>query len=204
LLQSRPSATVERQNDFHTGMNFAGVYKTATIFFCQNNHYAISVPVEKQTAAETIAVKAQAYGFEGVRVDGNDILAVYRTTKEAVDKARKGGGPTLIEAVTYRMGPHSSSDDPKKYRTEQEMEEWQKRDPITRFRKYLEKKQIWSEADEKKAQEDANKEIDEAVAYAEKLPKPALETLFTDVYAEMLWNLEEQLKDLRDEKAGGQ
>jgi pyruvate dehydrogenase E1 component alpha subunit len=191
------------ENDFHTGMNFAGVYKTPTIFFCQNNHWAISVPVEKQTASETIAIKAKAYGFEGVRVDGNDILAVYRTTKEAVDKARKGGGPTLIEAVTYRMGPHSSSDDPKKYRTEQELEEWQKRDPIIRFRKYLEKKRIWSETDEKKAQEDANKQIDEAVAYAEKLPKPALETLFTDVYADMPWNLEEQLRELREERAGG-
>ena len=191
------------ENDFHTGMNFAGVYKTPTIFFCQNNHWAISVPVEKQTASETIAIKAKAYGFEGVRVDGNDILAVYRTTKEAVDKARKGGGPTLIEAVTYRMGPHSSSDDPKKYRTEQELEEWQKRDPISRFRRYLEKKRIWSEADEKKAQEDANKQIDEAVAYAEKLPKPALETLFTDVYADMPWNLEEQLRELREEQAGG-
>ncbi len=191
------------ENDFHTGMNFAGVYKTPTIFFCQNNHWAISVPVEKQTASETIAIKAKAYGFEGVRVDGNDILAVYRTTKEAVDKARKGGGPTLIEAVTYRMGPHSSSDDPKKYRTEQELEEWQKRDPIIRFRRYLEKKRIWSETDEKKAQEDANKQIDEAVAYAEKLPKPALETLFTDVYADMPWNLEEQLRELREEQAGG-
>jgi len=191
------------ENDFHTGMNFAGVYKTPTIFFCQNNHWAISVPVEKQTASETIAIKAKAYGFEGVRVDGNDILAVYRTTKEAVDKARKGGGPTLIEAVTYRMGPHSSCDDPKKYRTEQELEEWQKRDPIIRFRKYLEKKRIWSETDEKKAQEDANKQIDEAVAYAEKLPKPALETLFTDVYADMPWNLEEQLRELREERAGG-
>jgi 2-oxoisovalerate dehydrogenase E1 component alpha subunit len=191
------------ENDFHTGMNFAGVYKTPTIFFCQNNHWAISVPVEKQTASETIAIKAKAYGFEGVRVDGNDILAVYRTTKEAVDKARKGGGPTLIEAVTYRMGPHSSSDDPKKYRTEQELEEWQKRDPIIRFRKYLEKKRIWSEADEKNAQEDANKQIDEAVAYAEKLPKPALETLFTDVYADMPWNLEEQLREVREEQAGG-
>ena len=191
------------ENDFHTGMNFAGVYKTPTIFFCQNNHWAISVPVEKQTASETIAIKAKAYGFEGVRVDGNDILAVYRTTKEAVDKARKGGGPTLIEAVTYRMGPHSSSDDPKKYRTEQELEEWQKRDPIIRFRRYLEKKRIWSETDEKKAQEDANKQIDEAVAYAEKLPRPALETLFTDVYADMPWNLEEQLRELREEQAGG-
>jgi pyruvate dehydrogenase E1 component alpha subunit len=191
------------ENDFHTGMNFAGVYKTPTIFFCQNNHWAISVPVEKQTASETIAVKAKAYGFEGVRVDGNDVLAVYRTTKEAVDKARKGGGPTLIEAITYRMGPHSSSDDPKRYRTDQEMDEWQKRDPIIRFRKYLEKKRIWTEEDEKKAQGDANQQIDEAVAYAEKLPKPALETLFTDVYAEMPWNLEEQLRELREEKGRG-
>ncbi len=189
------------ENDFHAGMNFAGVFKTPTIFFCQNNHWAISVPIEKQTASETIAIKATAYGFEGVRVDGNDILAVYRTTKEAVDKARKGGGPTLIEAVTYRMGPHSSSDDPRRYRTEEELAEWQKRDPLVRFRKYLEKKGIWSEADEKKAHDDANSELDEAIAYAEKLPKPALETLFTDVYAEMPWHLEEQLRELREEKA---
>ncbi len=188
------------ENDFHAGMNFAGVFKTPTIFFCQNNHWAISVPIEKQTASETIAIKAKAYGFEGVRVDGNDILAVYRTTKEAVDKARRGGGPTLIEAVTYRMGPHSSSDDPKRYRTEEELAEWQKRDPLTRFRKYLEKKEIWSEADEKKAQDNANSELDEAIAHAEKLPKPALETLFTDVYAEMPWHLEEQLRELREEK----
>jgi TPP-dependent pyruvate/acetoin dehydrogenase alpha subunit len=189
------------ENDFHTGMNFAGVFKAPTIFFCQNNHWAISVPVERQTRAETIAVKAKAYGFEGIRVDGNDILAVYRTTKEAVEKARKGDGPTLIEAVTYRMGPHSSSDDPKRYRTEQELKEWQRRDPITRFRKYLEKKQIWSESDEKKAQDDASKEIDEAIAYAEAIPRPALETLFTDVYAEMPWHLEEQMRELRERKA---
>ncbi len=188
------------ENDFHTGMNFAGVFKTPTIFFCQNNHWAISLPVEKQTASETIAIKAKAYGFEGIRVDGNDILAVYRTTKEAVDKARSGGGPTLIEAVTYRMGPHSSSDDPKRYRTEEELAEWQKRDPLVRFRKYLEKKGIWTEAEEKKAQDDAIHELDEAVAYAEKLPKPALETLFTDVYAEMPWHIEEQLRELREEK----
>ena len=136
----------------------------------------------------------------GVRVDGNDVLAVYRTVKEAVEKARRGGGPTLIEAVTYRMGPHSSSDDPTRYRTKEELEEWQRRDPITRFRKYLEKKRIWSESDEKKAQEDANREIDEAIAYAEKIPRPALETLFTDVYADMPWHLEEQLRELQEEK----
>jgi TPP-dependent pyruvate/acetoin dehydrogenase alpha subunit len=136
----------------------------------------------------------------GVRVDGNDVLAVYRTVKEAVEKARRGGGPTLIEAVTYRMGPHSSSDDPTRYRTKEELEEWQRRDPITRFRKYLEKKRIWSESDEKKAQEDANREIDEAIAYAEKIPRPALETLFTDVYADMPWHLQEQLRELQEEK----
>lgn len=189
------------ENDFHAGMNFAGVFKTPTIFFCQNNHWAISLPVERQTASETIAIKAKAYGFEGVRVDGNDILAVYRTTKEAVEKARRGGGPTLIEAVTYRMGAHSSSDDPKRYRTEQELQEWQKRDPLVRFRRYLEKKRIWTEEDEKKAQDDANKEIDEAIAYAEKIPRPAIETLFTDVYAEMPWHLQEQLRELQAEKS---
>lgn len=192
------------ENDFHTAMNFAGVFKTPTIFFCENNHWAISVPIEKQTSAETIAIKAKAYGFEGIRVDGNDILAVYRTTREAVEKARKGGGPTLIEAVTYRMGPHSSSDDPKRYIAAQELEEWQKRDPITRFRRYLEKKRMWSENDEKKAQEDANYEIDEAIAYAEKIPRPALETLFTDVYAQMPWHLEEQLRELQQEKGHGE
>jgi len=189
------------ENDFHSGMNFAGVFKTPTIFFCQNNHWAISVPVERQTAAETIAIKAKAYGFEGVRVDGNDILAVYRAAKDAVEKARKGEGPTLIEAVTYRLGPHSSSDDPTRYRTTEELEAWQRRDPITRFRRYLEKKRLWSESDEKRAQEDANREIDEAVTYAEKVSRPALETLFTDVYADMPWHLEEQLRELQREKS---
>jgi pyruvate dehydrogenase E1 component alpha subunit len=188
------------ENDFHSGMNFAGVFKTPTIFFCQNNQWAISVPVEKQTGAETIAVKAKAYGFEGARVDGNDVLAVYRTTRQAVEKARSGGGPTLIEAVTYRMGPHSSSDDPKRYIAEQELEEWQKRDPIIRFRRYLQKKHIWNESDEKKTQEDTNRQIDEAIADAEKIPRPPLETLFTDVYADLPWHLEEQLRELQKEK----
>jgi len=189
------------ENDFHSGMNFAGVFKTPTIFFCQNNHWAISVPLERQTASETIAVKAKAYGFEGVRVDGNDILAVYRTTKEAVDKARKGGGPTLIEAVTYRMGPHSSADDPTRYVLKEELEEWTRRDPLVRFRRYLEKKRLWSESDEKRAHEEANREIDEAISYAEKVPKPSLDTLFEDVYASMPWHLEEQFRQLRDEQS---
>jgi pyruvate dehydrogenase E1 component alpha subunit len=188
------------ENDFHTGMNFAGVFKTPTIFFCQNNHWAISVPVERQTGAATIAIKAKAYGFEGVRVDGNDVLAVYRAAKEAVEKARRGDGPTLIEAVTYRLGPHSSSDDPTRYRTSDELEAWQRRDPVMRFRRYLEKKQLWSEPDENRAQEDTNREIDEAIKYAEKVARPTLESLFTDVYADMPWHLEEQLDELQREK----
>ena len=105
------------QGEFHSAMNFAGVFKVPVIFFCENNQYAISLPVRRQTASENIAIKAEAYGFEGVLVDGNDVLAVYKATKAAVDKARSGGGPTLIEAVTYRMGGHSSSDDPSKYRS---------------------------------------------------------------------------------------
>src|SRR5256712_10916763 len=132
------------EGDFHAAMNFAGVFKAPTIFFCKNNQLAISVPVARQTAAKTLAQKALAYGFEGVRVDGNDVLAVYAATKAAVDKARAGGGPTMIEAVTYPMGPHSSSDDPTRYRSKDEVDTWAKRDPIERIRKDLELKGLWS------------------------------------------------------------
>ncbi len=110
-------------------MNFAGVYKASTIFLCENNQYAISVPVSRQTGSESIAVKARAYGFEGVRVDGNDLLAVFSATKLAADKARRGEGPTLIECLTYRLGAHSTSDDWKKYRSTDEVEEWRKKIP---------------------------------------------------------------------------
>src|SRR2546428_5675661 len=125
-------------------MNFAGVVKTPTIFFCKNNQWAISVPITRQTASKTLAQKAMAYGFDGVRVDGNDLLAVYAVTKAAADKARSGGGPTMIEAVTYRMGPHSSSDDPTRDRSKEEVDAWAKRDPIERIRKDLELKGLWS------------------------------------------------------------
>src|SRR5438105_5718753 len=125
-------------------MDCAGVLIASTILCCKNNQWAISVPVAKRTAAKTIAEKARAYGMDGVRVDGNDLLAVYAVTKAAVDKARGGGGPTLIEALTYRMGPHSSSDDPTRYRSKDEVEAWARRDPIDRMRKYLELKGLWS------------------------------------------------------------
>ncbi len=191
------------ENDFHAGMNFAGVFKTPTVFVCQNNGWAISLPVRKQTASSTIAVKAKAYGFQGVRVDGNDVLAVYKVTKEAVDKARRGGGPTLIEALTYRLGPHSSADDPKRYRSDEELEEWKKRDPIERFRVYLEKKGYWNQREEEKLQTEVEREMSEAVEYAEKVPRPPIESLFEDVYASLPPHLEEQLRELLEERGQG-
>jgi pyruvate dehydrogenase E1 component alpha subunit len=183
------------QGDFHTAMNFAGVYKTPTVFFCQNNQWAISVPREKQTASKTLAMKANAYGFEGVRVDGNDVLAVIETTGHAVDRARAGGGPTLIEAVTYRMGPHSSSDDPTRYRPAAQVEEWKRKDPITRFKAYLEKRDLWDEIDDGHLQKELDDMITEAIRVAEKTPPPPLETVFTDVYAEMPPHLREQMEE---------
>lgn len=181
--------------DFHAGMNFAGVFQAPVVFVCQNNQYAISVPVRKQTASMSIAIKANAYGFEGVRVDGNDILAVYRAVKDAVDKARSGKGPTLIESVTYRMGPHSTSDDPTRYRDAAEVDEWKKRDPVERFRLYLSKKNLLSEKEDQAIRERAAKEIDDAVTIAEKFTPPTVESMFEDVYASMPWNLKEQMDE---------
>ena len=125
------------QGDFHEALNFASVYQTPVVFICQNNHWAISLPRGRQTNSVTLAQKAVAYDMPGVQVDGNDVLAVYSTVKEAADRARSGGGPTLVEMVTYRLSMHTTADDPKKYRPEQEVAEWEKRDPITRFEKYL-------------------------------------------------------------------
>lgn len=181
--------------DFHAGMNFAGVFQAPVIFLCQNNQYAISVPVKRQTASESIAAKARAYGFNGVKVDGNDLLAVYRAVNEAVRKARRGEGPTLIESVTYRMGPHSTSDDPSRYRSQSEVEEWKKRDPVERFRLYLLKKQLLSEQEDQKIREEVSREIEDALSQAERYPLPAVETLFEDVYAAMPWNLKEQMEE---------
>jgi len=182
-------------NDFHSGMNFAGVWKAPCVMVCTNNQWAISVPLEKQTASETIACKAEAYGMPGVRVDGNDVLAVVKAATEAAERARSGSGPTLLELMTYRRGPHSSSDDPTRYRGNQ-ADEWLRRDPILRFRKHLELIDLWSEEQEKELAERLKAEINEAVARAEKSPPPALETLFTDVYAKVPRHLREQYEDL--------
>lgn len=194
------------ESDFHTAMNFAGVWRTPTVFFCQNNQWAISVPLKRQTAVERLGMKAQAYGFDGITVDGNDVLAVYKVTKEAVEKARSDGGPTMIEAVTYRRGPHSSSDDPTRYRSNEEVEEWaQKNDPIERFRRYLEREGLWTEAFEEEIRERCEREVAEAVEAAEAVGRPALESIFTEVYADMPRNLQEQMEAfLAEGEQGGE
>lgn len=125
------------EGDFHEACNLAGVFRAPVVFFCQNNQYAISLPVGRQTASDTLAVKAVGYGFPGVRVDGNDVVAVHEVTREALDRARSGGGPTLIEAVTFRLGGHASSDDPTRYRSEEEVSRWEALDPIRRCRRYV-------------------------------------------------------------------
>lgn len=186
------------EGDFHVGMNFAAVWRVPCVFVCNNNYWAISVPLHKQTASESIAVKAVAYGMPGVRVDGNDVLAVYAAVKEAVDRARKGDGPTLVEAVTYRMGPHSSSDDPTRYRPQQELDLWSKRDPIVRFRAYLQKKGIWDGKREAALQEEINAAFTEALGHAERVGKPGFEDAFAETYAELTPQQREQLRDLSD------
>jgi len=172
-------------NDFHAGMNFAGAFGAPCIFYCSNNQYAISVPLEKQTAQPLIAEKALAYGFKGIRVDGNDALAVYHVTKESADRAREGKGPTLIEAFTFRMGAHSSSDDPSRYCPKEKYEEWAKKDPIRRLKQYLIRKGIWSEEKDQALVESIKKEISETIEEVRKGAPPSLSTLFEDVYAEM-------------------
>jgi len=186
------------KGDFHEAMNLAGVFKTPSIFFCQNNQFAISVPRKIQTASETIAQKAIAYGVDGIQVDGNDLFAVYAVTKEAVAKARSGGGSTLIEAVTYRFGPHTTADDPTKYRREDEIEPWKQLDPLVRLRLYLKGRGLWSDEIEKRMTEEAQKEIDQAVKEAEAVPVPELEEIFKYVYAEMTPQLKEQMEYLKE------
>ncbi|MDD1770978.1 MAG: pyruvate dehydrogenase (acetyl-transferring) E1 component subunit alpha [Methanomassiliicoccales archaeon] len=185
------------EGDFHEALNFAGVFKTPNVFLCQNNQWAISLPREKQTAAKTIAQKAVAYGFPGIQVDGNDVLALYIATKEAADRARAGEGPTLIESYTYRMGDHTTSDDATRYRNKEELKYWSDRDPIKRFRIYLTNKGLWSDAKEKEAAAECDRLVEEAVKQAEAHPLPVLEDIFRYTYAEMNADLDEQLAALR-------
>ncbi|MBD3210139.1 pyruvate dehydrogenase (acetyl-transferring) E1 component subunit alpha [Candidatus Micrarchaeota archaeon] len=182
------------EGEFHDALNFAGVLETPNVFIISNNHYAISVPRKWQTKSETLAQKALAYGLKGIQADGNDVLAVYRLVKESARRAREENKPTVLELVTYRMGMHTTSDDPKKYRSEEEVEYWKKRDPIDRFRIYLENKGIWSEDYEKEVNEGAKQKVEDAVKEAEEFKGDPKE-MFNHVLADMTKNLEEQKKE---------
>ncbi len=185
------------EGDFHEGLNFAGVFRTPNVFVCLDNQFAISVPRSRQSAAVTLAQKALAYGFPGVQVDGNDVLAVYAASREALERARTGGGPTLIEAFTYRMGDHTTSDDASRYRTKDEVSQWERRDPIARFRLYLQAKGVWTEAFENETQAQAADFVERAVAEAEARPPATPEDIFAYTYAAMPPDLDAQLAELK-------
>jgi pyruvate dehydrogenase E1 component alpha subunit len=185
------------EGDFHVALNMAGLHKLPVVFFCQNNQWAISLPSNKQTASETIAIKSRAYGMPGIRVDGNDVFACYEATLAAVERARAGEGPTLIEALTYRLGAHSTSDDPSKYRDESITEEWKSRCPLERMLKLLISRGLWTLDEENAFFEDTVIQIKKVIAEQEVIAPPAPETLFTDVYAEVPWHLKEQEEELR-------
>ncbi len=177
---------------FHSGLNFAGVWKAPVVFLCQNNGYAISCPTDQQTASDGFAIKAQAYGMPGVKVDGNDLLAVRRAVRVAVARARKGDGPTLIEAYTFRMGGHSTSDDPTRYVPKEHLQEWEKKDPVLCFERFLKKKKLWSESLRETYAAEAFEEINSAAKEAEATPHPGIETIFSDVYADVPQHLRRQ------------
>jgi 2-oxoisovalerate dehydrogenase E1 component alpha subunit len=179
-------------SEFHNGMNFAGVFKVPTVFFCRNNGWAISVPVERQTASRTFAQKGVAYGVPGVRVDGNDIFAVVSVTRRAVARAAAGHGPTLIEALTYRMGGHSTSDDPNRYRGQDDLAAWGRRDPIERLRRHLTRGGYWNDQQERELKTDVEQRFRDAVDAAEATPPPPLDSMFEDVFERPPWNLVEQ------------
>jgi len=183
-------------NDFHTGLNFAAVYKAPVVFVCENNGWAISVPSSKQTCSESMAIKADAYGVPSVRIDGNDVLAVYGALRTALARARAGGGPTFIESVTYRIGAHSTSDDPTRYRSQDEVDEWMRRDPLARLRAHLEHRGLVDEASDDVLERELNAEIAAAIQAVESAPAPARATLFDDVYADLPWHLREQRREL--------
>jgi pyruvate dehydrogenase E1 component alpha subunit len=191
------------EGDFHEALNFAGVFQTPTIFVCQNNHWAISIPRSQQSRSETLAQKALAYGIPGIQVDGNDILAVYAAAKECVERARSGGGPSMIECLTYRMTMHTTADDPKRYRKEEEVEKWSKRDPLSRFQKYLIGRDLLSEKEIDSLEEEIKQEIKEAVTGYEKKQKELGDPLlmFDYVFEELPPYLKEQREELSRELA---
>jgi pyruvate dehydrogenase E1 component alpha subunit len=181
--------------DFHAALNLAGVLRAPVVFVCQNNGYALSVAAARQTASESFAIKARAYGLPGERLDGNDALAVFVRVRRAATLARAGRGPALLECVTYRRGAHSSSDDPSRYRSAEEEAAWAERDPLLRLRRHLALEQALSDADDTRLAAELDAELASALAVAAADPPPARDTLFDDVYARRPWHLAEQARD---------
>jgi pyruvate dehydrogenase E1 component alpha subunit len=182
------------EGDFHEAMNFAAVYKTPTIFFCQNNGYAISNPTSQQTRSESMEIKAAAYGMPGIRVDGNDVVAVLVAVREAASLARVGEGPSFVEAVTYRMGPHTTADDPTRYRTDEETKEWMGRDPLERVRLLLERQGAWSKEWQDELESQGSRRVETAVEWAEAVPEPTFQEMLARMYAEPTRPLRDQLE----------
>jgi 2-oxoisovalerate dehydrogenase E1 component alpha subunit len=194
------------QGDVNEAFVWASSFNAPVVFFCQNNQWAISTPVAVQTAAPSMAAKAVAYGFGGVRCDGNDVLAVYGCVKDAVERARRGGGPTLVEALTYRVSAHSSSDDPSRYRDETITERWRARDPLARYRTWLMAQGLLDAATDERMRAELDAEVRDAVAKEEKIGPPPLASLVEDVFAEVPAHLREQLAEIEPlprQKLGG-
>jgi len=183
------------EGDFHEAINFAGVWKVPVIFIIQNNQYGISTPTRMQTASESLAIKAVAYGVKGIKVDGNDYFAMYKAVEESVKACKNGEGPVLIEAVTYRKGAHTTSDDPTKYRTKEEEQQWESKDPLRRLKLYLEAKKLWSEKEEEKILPQYKEEVDRQFIEAENYGPYPKEDVFKFLYAEMPDDLKEQEKE---------
>lgn len=183
------------EGDFHEALNFAGVFKAPAVFICQNNQWAISFPRERQTAARTLAQKAVAYGFEGIQVDGNDVFAVYSATKNALNKAKSGGGPTLIECYTYRMSDHTTADDASRYRKKEEIEEWKARDPILRLELFMGSKGMLADDYKKKVEDEARQKVDEAVKAAESVEHPHAADMITFTYEEPTPRQQKEMRD---------
>lgn len=184
------------EGDFHAGLNFAAVYKTPTLFFCRNNGYAISTVCNSQFGGEGIVLKSVGYGIKGIRVDGNDPIAIYSVVKEARERALNGEGPTLIEAMTYRMGGHSTSDDPTRYRNEEEVKQWAERCPIKRLGAYLTKKGLWDAAKTEALKSKIQDVITAAIQVAKATPPPLLHSLIEGVYHDVPRRLEEELGEI--------
>lgn len=191
------------EGDFSASMNFAGVYRVPCVILCENNQFAISLPVQQQTHSLTIAQKAISYGIDGIQVDGNDAFAIYKAVKDALDKAKAGGGPTFIEAMTYRIGDHTTADDASKYRSQEQVDVWKQKDPITRLFTYLKKKKVLNDNLQKEILKKAGIQVEEAVSRYESVPAPDIKDIFMYTFETMTPQLQNQyryIKEILDQK----